>query len=98
MSTPSRRTFLQTAGVTAAAMLAGAGRAEAIAPFSRKHGPHMKLSLAAYSVNWLITPMRHPDASAFEHSVVMVQALLSLGIALFLLLRRRPRPSSPPAV
>ena len=56
------------------------------------------LSLAAYSVNWLITPMRHPNASAFEHSAVVVQAFLSLGIALFLLLRRRPRPSSPPAV
>ena len=49
MSTPSRRTFLQTAGVSAAAMLAGAGDAHAIAPFLRKHGPRMKLSLAAYS-------------------------------------------------
>lgn len=46
---PSRRTFLQTAGATAAAALAGARPAAAIEPFRRKQGPHFKLSLAAYS-------------------------------------------------
>lgn len=63
MSTPSRRTFLQTAGVTAAAMLTGAGRAEAIAPFSRKHGPHMKLSLAAYSYRQFLPDGRRRAAA-----------------------------------
>ena len=58
MSTPSRRTFLQTAGATAAAMLAGASRTGAIAPFPRKHGPHMKLSLAAYSYRQYLSDSR----------------------------------------
>lgn len=49
MSTPSRRTFLQTVGATAAAALARPTPAAAIPAFTRKHGPHMKLSLAAYS-------------------------------------------------
>ena len=49
MSTPSRRTFLQAAGAAAAAMVAGPAPVGAIAPFARKHGAHMKLSLAAYS-------------------------------------------------
>jgi sugar phosphate isomerase/epimerase len=62
VSTPSRRTFLQTAGVTAAAMLAGAGRAEAIAPFARKHGPHMKLSLAAYSYRQYLPDSRRRNS------------------------------------
>jgi hypothetical protein len=55
-------------------------------------------SLAAYAGNWLITPMSHPNASAFRHNAVVLQALVSLGIALFLILRRRPRPSAPPPV
>lgn len=55
------------------------------------------LSVAGYSGNWLLTPMRHPDASAFQRRAVVIQGLVSLAIALFLILRRRPRPSSPPA-
>ncbi|HEX6210280.1 MAG TPA: sugar phosphate isomerase/epimerase family protein [Methylomirabilota bacterium] len=46
---PSRRTFLRAAGATAAAAVAGANRAVAIEPFTRSHGKHFKLSLAAYS-------------------------------------------------
>ena len=51
-------------------------------------------AVAAFSVNWLITPMSHPSASSLQRAGVIAQALLSLGIALFLVLRRRtPRPS-----
>ena len=46
---PSRRLFLQAAGATAATLFASGERAAAIEPFRRTHGPHLKLSLAAYS-------------------------------------------------
>jgi hypothetical protein len=56
------------------------------------------LSVAAQAGNWLITPMSHLNASAFQHRAVIAQALISLGIALFLILRRRPRSASSSAV
>ena len=48
------------------------------------------LCVAADAGHWLITPMSHSNASAFQHNAVVVQALVSLGVALFLILRRRP--------
>jgi hypothetical protein len=52
------------------------------------------LALAGFSGNWLITPMRHPDASSLQRVGVIAQGLVCLGIALFLFVRRRPRLSS----
>ncbi|HST07221.1 MAG TPA: hypothetical protein VLJ83_03580 [Gemmatimonadaceae bacterium] len=51
-------------------------------------------AVAAFSVNWLISPMNHPDASQFRQIGVIAQALVAFAIGLFLLLRRRPRRSS----
>ena len=48
MSTSSSRTFLQTVGATAAAVLARPD-VSGDSPFKPQDGPHMKLSLAAYS-------------------------------------------------
>ena len=56
------------------------------------------IALAGFSGNWLITPMSHPDASALRRAAVLAQGLISLGIALFLFMGRRPRSSSSPAV
>jgi hypothetical protein len=56
------------------------------------------LAVAGASGNWLITPMSHPDASAVRRAAVIAQGLISLGIALFLYMRRRPRSSSELAV
>jgi len=52
------------------------------------------LALAGFSGNWLITPMRHPDASSLQRAGVIAQGLVCLGISLFLFVRRRPRISS----
>jgi hypothetical protein len=56
------------------------------------------LTLAAWSGNWLITPMSHPDATPLRTTLVIVQALVCLAIALFLFITKRPRVSSSPAV
>lgn len=61
MSTSSRRTFLQTVGATAAAALARPDVSGAIQPFRRRHGPHMKLSLAAYSYRAYLPDRRRSD-------------------------------------
>ncbi len=55
-------------------------------------------AVAGFSGNWLITPMSHPDASAARRGAVIAQGLISLGIALFLYMRRRPGSSSALAV
>lgn len=61
MSTSSRRIFLQTVGATAAAAIARPEALGAIQPFSRRHGPHMKLSLAAYSYREYLPDRRRPE-------------------------------------
>lgn len=61
MSTPSRRTFLQAVGASAAAASVRPGDAAAIPPFARKHGPHMKLSLAAYSYRQYLPDRRRSE-------------------------------------
>lgn len=53
----------------------------------------MALMLGGISVNWLITPMSHPDASTARTIGIAVQAVVSFGLALWLILRRRPRAS-----
>ena len=54
------------------------------------------ISVAAFSGNWLITV--HPDASSLRTTGVVVQALVCLGIGLYLVLRRRPKSSPSTAV
>jgi sugar phosphate isomerase/epimerase len=61
----SRRTFLKTIGVTAAA--AGLpGSAEAIEPIRRRGGPQMHLSLAAYSFRKYLTDYKRRSSGAAE--------------------------------
>jgi sugar phosphate isomerase/epimerase len=60
--TATRRTFLQTASAAAAAVLAGPRKASAIQPFARQHGPHLKLSLAAYSYRKYLPDSRRTPA------------------------------------
>lgn len=57
----------------------------------------MLLSVAAQSVNWLITPMSHPAAGSVRQGLVIAQALVCAGIALFLIRTRRPRSTAPAA-
>jgi hypothetical protein len=56
------------------------------------------LALAGWAGNWLITPMSHPDATPLRRTLVIAQALVCLGIALFLFFAKRPRVSSSPAI
>lgn len=56
------------------------------------------IAVAGMSGNWLITPMSHPDATPIRRAAVIAQGLISLGIVLFLYMRRRPRSSSALAV
>ncbi len=46
--------------------------------------------LGAYAVHWLITPMRHPDASSVERWFVLGQMVVGFGGGLWLYVRRRP--------
>ena len=59
----SRRAFLKTVGVTAAAA-ALPGTAEAITPIQRRGGPRMHLSLAAYSFRKYLTNYRRRSSGA----------------------------------
>jgi hypothetical protein len=56
------------------------------------------LAVAGFSGNWLISPVNHPDASPVRRAAVIAQGLISLGIALYLYIRRPPRSSSELAV
>jgi hypothetical protein len=49
------------------------------------------LALAAQAGNWLITPMRHPDASNARWAGVVAQGVLCASVALWLVWRRRAR-------
>jgi hypothetical protein len=51
-------------------------------------------AISAFSVNWLITPASHPDATQLRQIGVIAQALVAFGAGVFLVLRRRPRSSS----
>jgi sugar phosphate isomerase/epimerase len=62
VSTATRRTFLQSAGAAAAAVLAGPGKASAIEPIPHRQGPHLKLSLAAYSYRKYLPDSRRTAA------------------------------------
>lgn len=49
------------------------------------------LFLAARGGNWLITPMRHPDATAVDYLLTWVQVLGGLAGGVWLLRRDRTR-------
>jgi hypothetical protein len=55
------------------------------------------LALAGWAGNWLITPVSNP-ATPLRRTLVIVQALVCLGIAVFLFRTKRPRVSSAPVV
>ncbi len=54
------------------------------------------IALAAFAGNWLIT--LHPNASQARTAGVFVQALVCLGIGVYLILRHRPKSSPSTAV
>jgi hypothetical protein len=47
--------------------------------------------VAAEAGNWLITPMRHPDASESRRWAVVAQAVICSSVAAWLIIRRRVR-------
>ena len=49
----------------------------------------MFFSVAAFSGNWLISPMRHLDASEGQRMGVVVQLLASLAVATWIVWRHR---------
>ena len=49
------------------------------------------VAFGASAVNWLITPMSHPDASTLRTVGVVLQAVLGLGLGLWLIVRERSR-------
>ena len=52
------------------------------------------LLLAGKAGNWLITPMRHPDASPFDYAMTWAQAILCLAAAMWLMRRAKSTPSA----
>jgi len=54
------------------------------------------LMLGADALHWFITPMRHPDATTVNYVATAVQAIVGIGGAGWLFVRRS-RPSAPPA-
>jgi len=47
------------------------------------------IAVGGSAVNWMITPMSHPDASRLRTIGVAIQALLGLGIGIWLIARDR---------
>lgn len=45
--------------------------------------------VGASAAHWLLTPVAHPDASAREYSLAILQMLGGFGAALWLVLRER---------
>jgi hypothetical protein len=54
----------------------------------------MLLMLGAIALHWFITPMRHPDAGTIEYWLTGIQAVVGIGGAIWLIVRRRARPSA----
>jgi hypothetical protein len=55
----------------------------------------MCLIIAANGVNWLITPMRHPNAGTAKTVAVIVQIVVAASVAIWLYLRQRRVPPLP---
>jgi hypothetical protein len=49
------------------------------------------VAVGASAVNWFITPMSHPDASTLRNVGVAIQAVLGLGVGIWLIMRERIR-------
>ncbi|MGZ3546093.1 MAG: hypothetical protein ACXWNY_13765 [Gemmatimonadaceae bacterium] len=49
----------------------------------------MLIAFGAFSVNWLITPAQHPDASTLRTIGVVAQAVLGIGIGVWMIVRER---------
>ena len=54
----------------------------------------MLLAVSAQAVHWLITPLQHPDAGPIRHGLVVAQAVVAGGVALYLIRARRLRTSA----
>jgi hypothetical protein len=50
--------------------------------------------LAGKGGNWLITPMRHPDATRFEYAMTWAQVVVCLAVALWLIGKARSAASA----
>jgi hypothetical protein len=51
----------------------------------------MLFLLAANAGNWLITPMRHPDAGPIQQSWAVAQAVVCFVAAIWIIRRHRSR-------
>jgi hypothetical protein len=49
------------------------------------------LFVGARAINWLITPMRHPDSSELQQWAAVAQAVIGGGAAVILIRRRGAR-------
>ena len=47
------------------------------------------VAIGASAINWLITPMNHPDASMLHNVGVAIQAIVGLGVGIWLIFRER---------
>ena len=47
------------------------------------------VAIGASAVNWFITPMNHPDASTLRNVGVAIQAIVGLGVGIWLIIRER---------
>ena len=47
------------------------------------------IAVGGSAVNWMITPMSHPDASNLRTAGIDIQAVLGLGIGIWLIARDR---------
>ncbi len=52
------------------------------------------LLVAGKSGNWLITPLRHPDASTLDYALTWIQLAGCLLAGIWLLRRARSRPGA----
>ena len=49
----------------------------------------MLIAFGAFSVNWLITPAQHPDASTLRTIGVVAQAVVGIGVGVWMIVRER---------
>jgi hypothetical protein len=47
------------------------------------------ITFGAVSGNWLITPAQHPDASTLRTIGVVAQAVLGIGVGVWMIVRER---------
>lgn len=52
------------------------------------------LLIAGKGGNWLITPMRHPEATTLDYVLTWAQVILCLAAGIWLLWKARSQPSA----